>query len=74
MKNPEWSIVLIGLVGEGEPKTKIDSLAGVNNIYLLGPKLYQELPIYMHFSDVGLLPCVLNSYTRSMFPMKFLSI
>ena len=25
----------------------------------------------MHFSDVGLLPCMLNQYTRAMFPMKF---
>ena len=25
----------------------------------------------MHFSNVGLLPCVLNQYTRAMFPMKF---
>ena len=25
----------------------------------------------MHSSDIGILPCVLNSYTRAMFPMKF---
>ena len=68
---PNWSIVLIGLIGEGDPSTSIDQLLNIKNIYLLGPKPYKELPRLMHFSDVGLLPCVLNKYTRAMFPMKF---
>ena len=68
---PNWSIVLIGLVGEGDPNTSINQLMGIKNIYMLGPKSYKELPILMHFSNVGLLPCVLNQYTRAMFPMKF---
>ena len=68
---PNWSIVLIGLVGEGDPNTSINQLTGIKNIYMLGPKPYKELPILMHFSNVGLLPCVLNQYTRAMFPMKF---
>ena len=68
---PNWSIVLIGLVGEGDPNTSINQLMGIKNIYLLGPKSYKELPMLMHFSNVGLLPCVLNQYTRAMFPMKF---
>ena len=68
---PDWSIVLVGLVGEGDPGTTIDQLLDIENVYLLGPKPYKELPRLMHFSDVGLLPCMLNQYTRAMFPMKF---
>ena len=68
---PDWSIVLVGLIGEGDPSTSIDQLLDIKNIYLLGPKPYTELPRLMHFSNVGLLPCVLNQYTRAMFPMKF---
>ena len=68
---PNWSIVLVGLIGEGDPGTSIDQLLDIKNIHLLGPKPYKELPRLMHFSDVGLLPCVLNNYTRAMFPMKF---
>jgi len=68
---PDWSIVLIGLVGEGDPNTSINLLTNIKNIYLLGPRSYKELPKLMHFCDVGLLPCVLNQYTRAMFPMKF---
>ena len=68
---PNWSIVLVGLIGEGDPGTSINQLLDIKNIYLLGPKPYKELPRLMHSSDVGLLPCVLNQYTRAMFPMKF---
>lgn len=68
---PETSIVLIGKVGEGQPETEISLLEGVSNVHLLGPKSYLELPRYLHFFDVAMLPCNLNEYTRAMFPMKF---
>ena len=71
IKRPDYSIVLIGLIGEGDPSTSIEQLLDIKNIHLLGPKPYNQLPRFMHFSSVGLLPCVLNEYTRSMFPMKF---
>ena len=71
LMRPDWSVVLIGLVGEGDPNTSIDQLINIENIYLLGPKPYDQLPGFMHFSDIGILPCVLNTYTRAMFPMKF---
>jgi len=70
-KFQDASVVLIGQVGEGQPDTKIDILEGIPNIYLLGPKKYHELPEYLSYFDVALLPCVINDYTRSMFPMKF---
>ena len=68
---PNLSVVLIGLIGEGDPGTSINQLLDIQNIYLLGPKPYKELPRLMHYANVGLLPCVLNQYTRAMFPMKF---
>lgn len=68
--HPEWSFVLIGKVGEGQPGTEM-SLATRANIHLLGPKEYSEVPAYMHHFDVGLIPCPINNYTQSMFPMKF---
>ena len=68
---PEWSIVLIGAVGEGDPDTDIDLLDDLHNVHFLGPKEYAVLPSYMSQCDVGLLPCLLNQYTKNMFPMKF---
>jgi glycosyltransferase involved in cell wall biosynthesis len=68
---PQWSIVLIGAVGEGDPSTTLRAIADGSNIHLLGPKAYGELPGYLRGAAVGLIPALLNDYTRAMFPMKF---
>ncbi len=69
--HPEWSIVLIGKVGEGDPWTDVSELRGLQNLHLLGPRAYSELPCYLKGLQVALLPNLLNEYTASMFPMKF---
>jgi glycosyltransferase involved in cell wall biosynthesis len=69
--HPEWSIVLIGKVGEGDPWTNIEPLRGLPNLHLLGPRPYELLPSYLKGFDVAMLPAAMNSYTRGMFPMKF---
>lgn len=68
---PNYNIVIIGEVGEGDPSTKINLLKEHNNIYLLGPKPYSVLPQYLKYFDIALLPNNLNEYTDNMFPMKF---
>lgn len=67
---PSWNWILIGKVGEGEPETNPTTL-NQPNIYILGPRPYQELPSYLKAFDVVMIPSPLNDYTRSMFPMKF---
>lgn len=69
--HPEWSIVLIGEVGEGDPWTDASELRQIPNVYLMGPRPYSLLPAYLSGFRVGLLPNRLNDYTASMFPMKF---
>jgi glycosyltransferase involved in cell wall biosynthesis len=70
-RRPDWSIVLIGKVGEGEPWTDAARLHGLPNLHLLGPRAYGDLPAYLKGIDVALLPNMRNEYTASMFPMKF---
>ena len=70
-RHPRWSIVLIGAVGEGDPSTTLTPIAHCLNIHLLGPRSYAELPAYLRGADVGLIPALINDYTRAMFPMKF---
>ncbi len=65
-----WHWVLIGEVGEGQPRISVDKLRGPN-IHLLGPKPYRTLPDYLRGLDVAVIPSRLNQYTASMFPMKF---
>ncbi|HEX4377155.1 MAG TPA: glycosyltransferase [Steroidobacteraceae bacterium] len=71
LAHPDWSIVMIGQVGEGDPHTDVSTLTGLPNIHLLGPRPYADLPSYLKAFDVAILPSNLNDYTRSMFPMKF---
>ena len=67
-RHSDWSIVLIGPVGEMTPDNR---LLKRDNVYCLGTKDYQTLPQYIKAFDVCLLPYVLNEYTRYNFPLKF---
>ena len=70
-KRPDWSLVLVGPIGEADPGTDIGVLRAFPNVHWLGPRPYAELPNWLAHADVALLPLQLNSYTRNMFPMKF---
>ena len=66
---PDVHWVLIGEVGEGQPGTERPPVR--DNIHLLGPRPYKNLPGYLGHCDIAVLPAVHNAYTSSMFPMKF---
>jgi UDP-galactopyranose mutase len=63
---PEWQLVMVG------PVVKIDPavLPRRSNIHWLGPKLYEELPLYLAGWDVALLPFARNQSTRFISPTK----
>lgn len=65
-QRPDWHIVLIG------PVVKIDpnSLPKLDNIHLLGGKVYDELPHYLAGWDVAIMPFALNESTRFISPTK----
>ena len=67
---PQWSFVLIGKVGEGDPNTNIERLKRPN-VHLIGPRSYQSLPQYLKGFPAVIIPSPINEYTKSMFPMKF---
>lgn len=70
-ERPDWSIVMIGQIGEGDPETDISQLRRHKNIHLIGARSYASLPNYLKGFDVAIIPSRINQYTRSMFPMKF---
>lgn len=71
LARPSLSFVLIGRVGEGDPRTDPARLHGIANLHLVGPRPYDELPGCLKGFDVAMLPNRINEYTASMFPMKF---
>jgi len=47
----DFSFVLIGKIGEGDPLFKADEIQTISNIYLLGERNYQSLPNYLKGFD-----------------------
>ncbi len=70
-QNADWSFVLIGPVGRGDPSTDIAPLRELSNVFLLGDRPYAELPRYVKAFDVCLIPFRQNDSTRGTLPMKF---
>jgi glycosyltransferase involved in cell wall biosynthesis len=69
-RRPDWHWVLIGPWDTGEPERGRTPLEKPN-VHLLGHREYHTLPDYLRGIDVAVLPCRINTYTRSMFPLKF---
>ena len=66
--HPEWQIVLLGPV----LKVAETDLPQASNLHYLGMKTYQELPAYLAFFKVALIPFGLNEATRYLSPTKTL--
>ncbi len=63
---PTASVVLVGPIS-----IDVAPLA-LPNVHILGPRPYADLPAYVQAFDVGLIPYVLNDWTRSVDPLKLL--
>ena len=70
-QKPEWSWVFIGEEREGQKSPLVAELAKLPNVHFLGYRPYAVLPDYLRGMQVGLLPSLINDYTRGMFPMKY---
>lgn len=67
---PDWSIVLVGPVGLGDPQTDAAGLAGLDNIHLIGTRPYSQLPAVLRGAQAAIVPYLLNQLTAGIFPMK----
>ncbi|MDR3213580.1 MAG: glycosyltransferase [Azoarcus sp.] len=68
---PDWHWILIGEEREGQKSGLLAQLAELPNVHLMGHRSYETLPDYLRGIQVGILPSLINDYTRSMFPMKY---
>ncbi|MBI4377626.1 MAG: glycosyltransferase [Nitrospinae bacterium] len=66
--HPEWSIVFIGpFIG-----LKMEDMPEMKNIFYLGGKKYEELPEYIKYFNVCIMPFVKNPLTDKINPTKAL--
>jgi teichuronic acid biosynthesis glycosyltransferase TuaH len=66
-KRPDWSIVLVGPEDDG---FKASELHRLGNVYFLGSKKPDELPMYLSTFDVAINPQILNEVTIGNYPRK----
>lgn len=69
-RHPDWQWVLIGALALPAGQTLPVELQQPN-LHFFGYRPYKALPSYLRGFDVAVLPCLINDYTKSMFPMKF---
>jgi glycosyltransferase involved in cell wall biosynthesis len=62
---PECALVLIG-----KADVDVERLKGIRNVHLLGPRSFSQLPEYVAYFDVGLIPFVVNELTKAVNPIK----
>jgi glycosyltransferase involved in cell wall biosynthesis len=63
---PAASVVLVG------PVSIDTNTLALPNVHILGNRAYADLPAYVQAFDVGLIPYILNDWTRSVDPLKLL--
>ena len=64
-KHPNYSFVFIGPI-----QTDISMLTGIENIYFLGKKEHDEIPYFIKFFDVCIIPYLISDYTKNVYPTK----
>jgi glycosyltransferase involved in cell wall biosynthesis len=65
---PQASIVLVGPTALAVGSRRI--LGAEPNVYLLGPRPYQEVPAYLQHADVIIVPHRVTPFTESLDPIK----
>ena len=68
LKMPEVSFVMIGPIC----KIEEEDLPKAKNIFYLGMKTYEQLPIYLNEFDFAMMPFALNDSTKFISPTKTL--
>ncbi|MFH1478573.1 MAG: ElyC/SanA/YdcF family protein [Candidatus Omnitrophota bacterium] len=63
--NPSWTFVFIGPIQDNALYFK-----KIENIIFLDMKEHKELPAYIKFFDVCIIPYILNEYTKTVYPTK----
>lgn len=65
VNRPQYSIVLIG-----RPSHEYEQLGRLPNVYLLGKKKYQELPLYGQYFDVCFMAWKMTEWIKNCSPLK----
>ncbi len=66
--HPDKTLLLVGPINS--PKVYSEGLDKMPNVILTGAKTIYEVPSYLKFMDVAILPSLINKMSRSVYPLK----
>ncbi len=67
-QRPDWNFVLIGV--RFDDTLSQSNLLARSNVYYLGPRPYERLPLYLNQFAVALIPFLVNEITLATSPLK----
>ncbi len=67
VRRPSWQLVLVGEVVDTSLVRKLKTLP---NAHFMGPRPHERLPAVLPRFDVGLIPFIINEFTRQVRPLK----
>ena len=70
LKNPHFHYCLLGPLDRHE-KNSYSTLESLPNVHFLGKIAYEDLPSYIQYLDVLMIPYAINTHTSHVFPIKF---
>ena len=65
LKHPEHTFVFVGPV-----QTDVSELSSLANVRFLGGKKHSELPYYVKYFSVCIIPYLMTEYTKNVYPTK----
>ncbi|MBU3142585.1 glycosyltransferase [Clostridium sp. CF012] len=54
----------------GKPQIDLSELGSMPNVFILGAKSYQDIPAYLQYGDVAIIPFIKNELTNAISPIK----
>lgn len=54
----------------GNPQIDLSELESMPNVYILGAKSYKDIPAYLQYGDVAIIPFIINELTNAISPIK----
>lgn len=68
LSSPKLSIVLVGPNSFGAATQR--QLEGLPNVFLLGPRPYQDAPAYLQHADIVIVPHRVSAFSETLDPIK----
>lgn len=67
VRHPEWQMVFVGPIFK---EALVRRLRGLSNVHFVGTRPHEDLPGILRRFDVGLMPFLVNDFTRPLVPLK----